>query len=190
MIIYKITCLGNSKVYIGQTIRTFAQRKGLHVFQLRNNIHPNSYLQNSYNKYGEDSIVFERLTTARDIDELNRLEIEYIQSLKTHISEEGFNVRYGGENCELSDEHKAKISVALVGNTNGSGKSKKVYQYDLAGNLIKTWDKAMDIVREWNLSSSSPVSRCCLGIRNHYKGYKWSYEMLSDENKTDERVKK
>ena len=51
--------------------------------------------------------------------------------------------------------------------------SKKVYQYDLEGNLIKEWPSTRECGR--NGFGSYYVSRCCLGKIKTYKGYIWSY---------------
>ena len=51
--------------------------------------------------------------------------------------------------------------------------SKKVYQYDLEGNLIKIWPSTMECDR--NGFDSRSVSSCCRGKIKRYKSYKWSY---------------
>lgn len=57
--IYKITCTVNSKVYVGSS-GNIRQRWSSHRFRLKKNI-SNPHLQNSYNKYGLSSFVFEVL---------------------------------------------------------------------------------------------------------------------------------
>lgn len=54
--------------------------------------------------------------------------------------------------------------------------SKKVYQYDLNGNLIKVWDNAR--IASENGFTRSSISHCCLGRRKKHKGYIWSYKQL------------
>ena len=56
--IYKIRNLINNKIYIGSTIN-FRQRWYTHKTLLTNNKHPNSHLQNAWNKYGPANFVFE-----------------------------------------------------------------------------------------------------------------------------------
>lgn len=127
MIVYKITSLVNSKVYIGQTISKFSLRKGLHLFHLRNNKHPNPHLQSSFNKYGESNFKFDIIQECSSIEELNIKEKEYINIYNSNDRTKGYNIRIGGLNENLSIEHKDKISKALIGNTNGSfgrGKTK------------------------------------------------------------------
>lgn len=56
--IYKITCLINNKIYIGQTIN-FKNRKSYHKCSLKHNRHDNKYLQEDYNNYGLSQFKFE-----------------------------------------------------------------------------------------------------------------------------------
>ena len=57
--IYKIVCNANNVVYIGSTTVDFLKRWRKHRQRLRHNYHENSYLQNAWNKYGEDRFCFE-----------------------------------------------------------------------------------------------------------------------------------
>jgi len=56
--VYKIINTVNNKCYIGSSIN-IRKRKSQHQLRLRNNKHGNIYLQNAWNKYGEDKFVFE-----------------------------------------------------------------------------------------------------------------------------------
>ena len=56
--IYRIVNLINDKVYIGRSSR-FKGRWASHLSTLRNNKHYNGYLQNEFNKHGEDAFQFE-----------------------------------------------------------------------------------------------------------------------------------
>ena len=58
-------------------------------------------------------------------------------------------------------------------------RSKKVYQYDLEGNLIKEWDGTREAGR--NGFSNSHISSCCLGKEKFHKGYIWSYTEINQE---------
>ena len=57
-------------------------------------------------------------------------------------------------------------------------KRKKVYQYDLNGNLIKEWISVNDAGR--NGYKPGHVSACCRGERKSHKGFIWSYEKLGE----------
>lgn len=77
---------------------------------------------------------------------------------------EGYNTNYGARN--------EKVSVAM---TNGK-LSKKVYQYDTNGNLVKEWPSTRECQRAG--FSHGCVSSCCRGETRLYKGYIWRYEKL------------
>ena len=57
-------------------------------------------------------------------------------------------------------------------------KRKKVYQYDLNGNLIKEWISVNDAGR--NGYKQGHVAACCRGERKTHKGFIWSYEKLGE----------
>ena len=56
--------------------------------------------------------------------------------------------------------------------------SRKVNQYDLQGNLIKTWDCIMDIERELGIKTSN-ICACCKGKRKTLHKYIWQYKDIS-----------
>lgn len=58
--IYKITCLGNGKIYIGST-SNFVDRQNKHFDALKYKYHCNSKLQNAYNKYGRHQFKWEEI---------------------------------------------------------------------------------------------------------------------------------
>ncbi len=59
--VYSIKNIINSKTYIGSTIMTIQKRTFHHISLLRANKHKNVYLQNAYNKYGEENFIIEIL---------------------------------------------------------------------------------------------------------------------------------
>lgn len=67
--IYKITCKTTDVVYIGSASISFKDRWKKHKQRLRNQYHENSYLQNAWNKYGEDDFLFESLEDLSEYDE-------------------------------------------------------------------------------------------------------------------------
>ncbi len=91
MIVYKCTNLVNGKIYIGQTIRTLKIRKYEHSRSIR------SLIGKAIKKYGIDNFMFEIIDTARDMKELNDLEVKYISELKS-IAPAGYNLKEGGDN--------------------------------------------------------------------------------------------
>ena len=88
------------------------------------------------------------------------------------------NYPYNLEWC--TDEYNKNYGTAIERIkktlTNRKDMSKKVYQYDMQGNLIKEWSSTAEAGR--NGFSSSCISSCCLGKRKFHKGFIWSYEEL------------
>ena len=58
---YKITCLKNGKVYVGESQNVF-HRLGRHTTDLQENRHDCPELQQNFNKYGKNAFKFESLT--------------------------------------------------------------------------------------------------------------------------------
>lgn len=52
--------------------------------------------------------------------------------------------------------------------------SKRVNQYDLKGNLIKTWDCVMDIIRHYGYGTYS-IYDCMKRNHKQHGGFKWEY---------------
>lgn len=76
---------------------------------------------------------------------------------------------------KVSEETKRKHSVAISGAHNP--RAKKVYQYDLDGNLVAEYDY-MDMVKEaMNINTTGHISQCCRGERGKAYGYMWSYNL-------------
>ena len=75
--IYKIKCLKNNKVYIGQSVNIM-QRWYVHKTKLRANKHDNIYLQNAWNKYGERNFEFSLIERCKK-EELDSKEEYYIK---------------------------------------------------------------------------------------------------------------
>ena len=56
--------------------------------------------------------------------------------------------------------------------------SKKVYQYDLKGNLINVWASTMDCGR--NGYEAKTISACCLGKLKTHQNFIWSYKPIEN----------
>ena len=89
--------------------------------------------------------------------------------------------RYKGKNNpmygkHLTEEHKRKISEAKKGKANYHTKTlyKKIDQYDLSGNYIKTWESISSIEKELNIKGTH-ISRVCRGKRKTTGGYVFKY---------------
>lgn len=105
--IYKITCLGNNKFYIGSS-KDIGSRWSHHLSDLRLGKHHSIYLQRCYNKYGERSIIFSILHRMDEYNEtlLRLLEYYYIEELHPDFNSGIFPCPID----ELSEEVRTKIS--------------------------------------------------------------------------------
>lgn len=137
--VYRITCTGNSQIYIGSSVN-IKERWQQHLALLRRNRHSSTYLQNSYNKYGEDSFKFEVLVRLIEFNEevLRDLEWYYIKKYQP-----AFNT-ITPLICNRTDEWKEKISLSTkklytekgyINPRRGVGRKYNVY--DTSFNLIK-----------------------------------------------------
>lgn len=108
--IYKIENLVNGKLYIGLTTRTNPnKRRSQHFHKLRYNIHPNGYLQNAFNKYGENAFEFKCIDHALDKKSLDKLEKIYIEKYNSMNRIYGYNLKDGGFHAKHSPETCKKI---------------------------------------------------------------------------------
>lgn len=110
--------------YVGQA-KNINKRWTQHKSELRNNNHPNCYMQRLYNKY-KDQFEFLVLEYC-DEDELNDREVYYINLYNT-LTPNGMNLKHGGDVRTYSDETKKKMSKSHkglhIGSENGMwGKS-------------------------------------------------------------------
>lgn len=117
--IYKIKNKINEKYYLGSS-NSCERRKVSHLSQLRRGIHTNSYLQNAWNKYGEENFIFEIIEVV-DGSQIMLLEREqyYLDTLKPYNENVGYNDcetatgSQANKGKKFSEEHKQHLSEAL-----------------------------------------------------------------------------
>jgi len=183
-IVYKHT-FPNGKIYIGITCRKPKLR-----WKNGNGYSSNIYMQNAINKYGWNNIKHEILKTGLTLNEACKLERQFINDFKSNEREFGYNIESGGtQGKEISDETRLKLSNAIK--KIRYKYSKKVYQYDLQGNFIKTWYCIADAVSALNLKEKArdAITECCKGssskcLRLTAYNYIWLYD-----NNIEERLK-
>ena len=155
----------NNKAYIGQTCQKPEDRwargyKGC------------THFQHAIEKYGWSK--FEHIIWATGLtqEEANDMETKLIALFNTTNSEYGYNLRAGGHNSALSEETKQKMKGTRSGAKNG--RARKVNQYTLDGELIKTWDYITQAANNLGLHKTS-ITACCRGKMNQTGGFKWKY---------------
>lgn len=65
---------------------------------------------------------------------------------------------------------KERVTAAVIKRV-----GKKVNQYDLEGNLVKTWDTPAKAAKTLGICDG-PIRKCCLGKESTYKGFMWKYK--------------
>lgn len=114
MIVYIITNKVNGKRYIGQTVRTVAERWYHHVYNAMSGRRKYP-LHNAIRKYGKENFEIKELSRSNSLKELNYRENYCIKIFKTLTSNGGYNLATGGGNSLHSQETKDKISKAKIG---------------------------------------------------------------------------
>lgn len=129
--IYKITSPSN-KVYIGQSVNIEKR-----IIRYKNLLcKEQTHLYRSLQKYGWDNHVFEIIVECKK-EELNELEIYYIDLFKTFNSAFGLNLRKGGEGGSMTEESREKIRQATLGNKRALGKKHSEETKKRCGELRK-----------------------------------------------------
>jgi group I intron endonuclease len=118
--IYMIRNVINNKKYVGSTCSSngFYKRWRIHKAYLRHNNHPNSHLQNAWNKYGEDSFEFMILEECEDNKLISR-EQYWISRYDTTNRAKGYNLKEAGSNGKgyhHTKEAIEKIRIAALKN--------------------------------------------------------------------------
>lgn len=54
-------------------------------------------------------------------------------------------------------------------------KAKKINQFDLYNNYIKTWASASEVARTFGKKNGAHINRCCKGVFKQAYGYVWRY---------------
>ncbi len=120
--IYKIRNLVNGKFYVGSSVDTRVRFQN-HRRHLRKGTHHCHPLQRAWNKYGEDFFKFEIVEKVTSSDDLHAAENRWLD--EHHGKAYCYNLSKCADaptrGMKFSDEHKAKISAAHMGNSYAKG---------------------------------------------------------------------
>ena len=109
--IYKIINIVNNKIYVGSSVN-IKERKKRHFIKLKSNKHENRYLQNAFNKYGEENFIFEIIEYVENKNMLLEREQYWIDELSVCDRNIGYNMRLkAGSNLGYicSEETREKL---------------------------------------------------------------------------------
>lgn len=207
--IYAIKNVINEKRYIGSTSK-LSKRWSQHKRELNRNVHFNSYLQNAWNKNGENSFVYEIIENCDENILMDREEF-WIKSLHSYKDENGYNLcrtpRASRLGCKASTETIIKMSDALSGinHPNWGRKLSKTWKLNISKSQIgiskpnSGLKKKYSVItpmgekiefyglrkfcRDNNLNVSM-FYRVVYGIQEEYKGWKSTYKTQTSQKKT------
>lgn len=135
--VYAVKNTKNNKRYIGSS-SDLSVRKSNHFCKLRDTNHYNTYLQEDYNLYGKENFIFEVLEYCKK-EELIEREQYWMDKFQSYNREFGYNISISADTTiwseeskkkasenkkglKFSEEHKRKLSLALIGNTRNIGR--------------------------------------------------------------------
>lgn len=115
----------------------------------------NTYFWNAIKKYGWNNFKHEIVFVGLTENEAKHKEIMLIKKYKSNNRQYGYNHTIGGDN--LCEQRK-----------------QKVYQFDLLGNLLNSYDSIRGAERKTKVNRKS-IWMCCSGKMNTGGRFLWSY---------------
>ena len=111
--VYIIKNIINNKFYIGSCSTKLSKRLNHHINALRRNDHKNNYLQNAFNKYGENNFIIEILEVCnKDVLEREQYYLNTYDAIN-----KGYNINplaSGTPNMSLETIQKRKKSFTIM----------------------------------------------------------------------------
>jgi len=162
-IIYKATCVINGKCYIGQTIQEFNDRHRDHSQNAFGEKYPNNYFHNAIRKHGWDNFTWEVLKECDDLLMLNLMETFMIMVHKSHMSENGYNMTWGGDGSygrKQTNETKEKIRLANTGNVRPEGTTEKMLTTKLKNGTLKHTKESRKAIGDANRGKVRTKEAC------------------------------
>ena len=159
----------SGKIYIGQTTRLIHTRLEEHRTGKSSDC---VAIYNAIQFYGWDAFVIDWYEVPDG--DLNKHEELMIEVLGT-LSPDGYNLREGGgSHGKMSEETQQKKRETNSGEKNY--KSKRVYQYDIDGAFINSFESTGEAGRHLEKYGAN-IRSCARGVPKYKTayGFKWSY---------------
>ena len=126
--IYSIHCIENNKYYIGQTIDNFENRWWSSKSALKGGYYHLKELQEDWNKYGESSFDFEIIHILKEGENIDDLEVYYIELYKNNY--QCYNISLGGQGkgypLGITRSEEFKKNISEKNRINGIGRKASV----------------------------------------------------------------
>jgi group I intron endonuclease len=98
--LYRVTCVVNQKVYIGQTVDPASRWRG----HRRDSAGPKVPFHHAIKKHGNENFLWEIIASCRSQDDANYLETELVKQYDSYVAnEKGYNATHGGMNAPKSE---------------------------------------------------------------------------------------
>ena len=162
--IYQIRNTIDNKVYIGSS-KDFTRRWREHRSDLRGNRHHSQYLQNSWNKYGEDNFKFESIFVVFDKDKLIDVEQIFLDNLHPEYNTT-YDARVPVNGMEISDETRKKLSKLQTGKNNSFYGKKHTEE---SKRKISAWSSK----QKWTSKRKVNFSKIRMGENNKFAKLTW-----------------
>jgi len=177
MIVYKCTNKKTQKVYIGQTVKPLHERIKQHYKIAKNS---KSKFHKALISYGFENFYWNVIATAKTKEELNDLEVHYINEYDSIKS--GYNMVSGGNG--------GYNEFAVIKNKLKAGKSwGEIYTPSGLKKMILTKEKSSKFLIEYNknLSKEEKIRRAKMGntarTNSAYKHSEITKQKISNSNK-------
>ncbi len=194
--IYTITNTITGKVYVGSSVNV-VERKARHFRDLGRQEHPNSYLQRSFNKYGQAAFVF-CVTEWCENDQLIEREQFWIDEKRTSCTLYNLSPTAGNQlGIKRSEETKRRMSEALKGRK-CSEESKQKMRLAKLGTHFRLGKKASEETRrrisesKKGTKASEETRKLLSSLRkgnNHCRGHKQTPEAIANRMASCKRTR-
>ncbi len=160
-IVYKVTNQETKEIYIGITTNSILVRKSDQILKSKSDKKTKFY--SAIATFGADNFKWEQIDTANSIEELAKKERDYIRA---------YNSKEKGLNSDI-----------------GGGIKKPIYQYNLEGKLVNTYD-SLKSAGESIKTSKKQLSKVCLSVNKKLGDYYWTYDYVEKFKPTKDLRKK